>query len=341
MEKEEHEASTFNNASTFEESYSIKCILGKGGFGIVYAGTRISDGLRVAIKEVPVSKVLEWSILSGRSVPLEMALLYSCQAVPGVVRLVDFYDRGDSFLYIMERPANCRDLFDFISHRGALEEGLARQLFKQVVETVIECYERGVVHRDIKDENLIVDMNTGKLKLIDFGSGAFRRNESYTEFDGTRVYSPPEWIVERRYYGDKLTVWSLGILLYDLVCGDIPFESDQAICSGQLHFITKVSHQCQDLIRSCLRVCPQERIHLSQIKSHLWMNSLLDEPHIQQDQRQLYQPKHSKVKYYHCQVSNPNSQSQRTYPMKVPGIDSVTTITTGHNNSVSSSCGSF
>ena len=182
MEKENKAASCLH--STFEDTYFFESILGKGEFGTVYSGVRLSDGLRVAIKKVHVNKVLEWSVLGGRSVPLELKLLYCCQPVAGVVKLLDFYDRGDSFLYIMEHPPDCRDLFEFISQKGFLEEKLARELFKQVVDTVIDCYERGVVHRDIKDENLIIDMNTGRLKLIDFGSGAFRKNEAYTEFDG-------------------------------------------------------------------------------------------------------------------------------------------------------------
>ena len=164
--------------------YQVHSVLGKGGFGTVYAGVRTSDGLTVAIKEVPANKVLDWSYLGGRSVPLELNLLYSCQSVPGVVRLIDFYDRGDYFLYIMERPVNSRDLFDFISQNRTLGEERARNLFKQVVDTVIECYERGVVHRDIKDENLIVDMDTVRLKLIDFGSGAFVKSEPFHDYDG-------------------------------------------------------------------------------------------------------------------------------------------------------------
>ena len=172
------------DADTVEHAFIIRGVLGKGGFGVVYSGVRVQDGLSVAIKEVPVNKVLEWSMLGDRSVPMELRLLYSCQSVPGVVRLIDFYDRGDYFLYIMEYSPSCRDLFDFISQKGPLEENFARELFKQVVDIVLQCYHLGVVHRDIKDENLIIDTNTGKLKLIDFGSGAFVKSDPFTDYDG-------------------------------------------------------------------------------------------------------------------------------------------------------------
>ena len=175
-------------ADTLQHAYIIRGVLGKGGFGVVYSGVRVQDGLNVAIKEVPVNKVLEWSMLGERSVPMELRLLYSCQSVPGVVRLIDFYDRGDYFLYIMEYSPSCRDLFDYISQKGALEEDFARELFKQVVDIVIQCYQLGVVHRDIKDENLIIDTNTGKLKLIDFGSGALRQEDPYADFDGNFLF---------------------------------------------------------------------------------------------------------------------------------------------------------
>ena len=164
--------------------YRVTGILGKGGFGVVYSGLRVHDGQLVAIKEVPVQRVMDWSVLGDRQVPLELKLLSCCQGVSGVVSLIDWCHTGQHFLYIMEYSPSSRDLFDFISQRGALEENFARELFKQVVDIVTECFNHGVVHRDIKDENLIIDTNTGKLKLIDFGSGALVKSEAYTDFDG-------------------------------------------------------------------------------------------------------------------------------------------------------------
>ena len=255
--------------------YEVKDVIGSGGFGVVYAAKRKSDGLEVAVKEV--SKDSE--TLTNNNVPLEVALMQQVNDVPGVIKLIDYFDTADSFYIVMER-FNSKDLFDFISEQGPLSEALSRDLFSQLVNTVSECHKKGVVHRDIKDENILIDIKTGKTKLIDFGSGALIENRVYQEFKGTRVYSPPEWINCGAYTAEALTVWSLGILLYDMVCGDIPFESDHEISTARLVWFKQLSlsNQAKDLISGCLTPDPAKRMTLDQVQDHPWLRGEIKVP---------------------------------------------------------------
>lgn len=142
--------------ATFEREYHVDFAIGRGGFGTVYAGVRRRDQLPVAIKHVFLDRISKWDTLNGHRVPLEISLLNRVSCVPGAIKLIDWFERHDSFIIIMEKPDQSKDLFDYISERSVLDENTARFFFRQIVETLIQCYKLGVHHGDLKDENICV-----------------------------------------------------------------------------------------------------------------------------------------------------------------------------------------
>ncbi|RNA22339.1 serine threonine- kinase pim-1-like [Brachionus plicatilis] len=278
--------------------YTIQRKIRSGGFGDVYQGTRKLDNFPIAVKIIKKDKINSWTIDNeNRCIPMEIDLMLKVVECDGCIKIIDFIERHDRYLIVMERPANCMDLWDFIDNRGPISQQMARVFFKKIVTTVMEMKQKGVLHRDIKDENILVDLNTFELKLIDFGAGTHYTNDELNDFQGTRVYSPPEWIGKQAYKGDEATVWSLGVLLYNMIYGNIPFENDEEILNCQLDFSKYDPRLCgksqqhaffvkskpqivntnltdvNDLIKMCLNCDTAARIKLEEISDHKWLKS--------------------------------------------------------------------
>ncbi|NWR26285.1 PIM1 kinase, partial [Emberiza fucata] len=224
----------------------------------------------------------------GALVPLEPALLGKVlrPGFRGIVRLLDWFEVPEGFALLMERPQRCQDLRYFVHERRFLTAPVARGLFRQVLEAVRRCSSRGVLHRHIKAENVLVDLATGEAKLIDFGCGTILQDAIYTRMSGTSEYSPREWILFGCYHGQPATIWSLGILLHELLCGHLPFHTNEDIVWGQLFFPPQVSQggDCQHLIRWCLCMDPTDRPSLEDLLEHSWMQ----EPCLAQETAELH-----------------------------------------------------
>jgi serine/threonine protein kinase len=144
----------------------------------------------------------------GELVPREVYYMQRVRHLNGVIRLLDYYDVNSSsklilpsgseqssgrvsrpsYVIVMERPVHSQDLFDYITERGALSEDETRSFFRQIVETVAAMHANGVVHRDVKDENVLVDLDSKRVHLIDFGSATELKDTNYEDFDGLSCY---------------------------------------------------------------------------------------------------------------------------------------------------------
>jgi serine/threonine protein kinase len=249
----------------------VGTLLGSGGYGSVHSG-KDSQENTVAIKIIPRRNVRRWE----RSVPMEVALMEQVKHVQGVVSLLDFQVDVDNIYIIMEQPHSTQELYDYLVERTVLPEEEACSFFSQIVEVTIQIHASGIIHRDLKIENVLVNLNTHMIYLIDFGAGAFYRDTMFSDFEGTRAYAPPEWIRDRSYHGHRAEIWSLGILLFALVNGDVPFFNDEQILAARPTFRWNLSTSVRDLITKCLSPQPQKRPSLVDIQEHPWV-TMMDE----------------------------------------------------------------
>ena len=164
------------------------------------------------------------------------------------------------------------DLFECIEQSDHFTEPMARHIFSQVVEAVAHLHNLGLAHRDIKDENILIDHDFS-VKLIDLGSAAFvNPDRPFDLFLGTKQYAAPEILCRNEYCGWAADVWSLGCCLYIILTGAVPFSSGtQAI---QYPFTTPnrdVSDSCLNLLRRMLEKDARKRANIEEIRNHPWL----------------------------------------------------------------------
>ncbi|XP_076857213.1 NUAK family SNF1-like kinase 2 [Brachyhypopomus gauderio] len=251
--------------------YEFKETLGKGTYGKVKKAVDRSGRL-VAIKSIRKENIREERDLLH--IRREIEVMTSLNH-PYIITIYEVFENKDKIVIVMEY-ASRGDLFDYISERHVSEKE-ARHFFRQIVSAVHYCHRNGIVHRDLKLENILLDSNMD-VKIADFGlSNLFRRGEYLQTYCGSPLYASPEIVNGRPYKGPEVDSWSLGVLLYTLVHGAMPFDGHdykslvRQISNGDYHKPAKPSDAC-GLIRWMLMVNPERRATLDEIAGHWWLN---------------------------------------------------------------------
>ncbi len=270
--------------------------MGQGAYGQVkLARFAKPPAQKVVLKYVTKKRILVDTWTRDRrlgTVPLEIHVLDYLRRDelrhPNIVEMTDFFE-DDINYYIEMVPHGLpgMDLFDYIEMRSTMDEAECRNIFLQVVNALHHLHTQAlVVHRDIKDENIILD-GEGKVKLIDFGSAAYIKNGPFDVFVGTigeplglplsqiqliimLDYAAPEVLQGKSYRGKEQDIWALGILLYTLIYKENPFYSIDEILDHELRIPWIMSEPSIDLIKAMLNRDVDQRLTIMQVKEHIW-----------------------------------------------------------------------
>ncbi|KAJ3127837.1 hypothetical protein HK098_005731 [Nowakowskiella sp. JEL0407] len=234
---------------TFTQRYKLLELLGEGAFGFVFAATRLKDQKPVAVKFMIRDKVPRHAWVEDRvlgRVPNEITILHSIDH-PNVIKYVEHVMPGE-------------------------ETNRLRNIFAQIAFAVSYLNKKGYVHRDLNDENIVVDENY-HAKLIEFGSAAVipkLKKKFFNYFNGTMHYASPEICSGETYQGPEAEVWTLGILLYTIMFAENPFKDREEILNGDYSFPKPISSDCGNLIDQ-LEWDPEDRITIDQVIEHPWI----------------------------------------------------------------------
>ncbi|XP_026738336.1 SNF-related serine/threonine-protein kinase [Trichoplusia ni] len=256
--------------------YDLLDTLGSGHFAVVKLARHVFTGEKVAVKVIDKSKLDE---VSKSHLFQEVRCMKLVQH-PNVVRLYEVIDTQTK-LYLILELGDGGDLYDYIMrHESGLSESLARDYFRQIVRAISYCHRLHVVHRDLKPENVVFFQKFGVVKLTDFGfSNKFCPGQKLETSCGSLAYSAPEILLGDSYDAPAVDVWSLGVILYMLVCGQAPFqeandsETLTMIMDCKYTIPQHISNSCKRLIGRMLVREPEKRATLSEIATDPWVTA--------------------------------------------------------------------
>lgn len=258
----------------FNQKYITISAVGKGAFGFVWRAQQRTDCEEVVVKFIRKDKILKdcWveDPALGR-VSQEIAILSRLQH-HNIIKVLNVLENENFFQMVMEKHGDGLDLFEFIDRHPLLDEPLTSYIFRQLVAAVDYLRGKSILHRDIKDENIIIDTNF-HIKLIDFGSAALLEpGKLFYTFCGTLEYCSPEVLMGNPYEGPELEMWSLGVALYTLLFGENPFCEVEETMEAELRPPAPVSSELQALLSCLLHPDPQERMRLEELLQVPWLS---------------------------------------------------------------------
>ena len=196
---------------------------------------------------------------------------------PNIVKLYQVIET-EKTLYLVMEYASGGEVFDYLVAHGRMKEKEARAKFRQIVSAVQYCHQKRIIHRDLKAENLLLDSEMN-IKIADFGfSNEFNLGQKLDTFCGSPPYAAPELFQGKKYDGPEVDVWSLGVILYTLVSGSLPFdganlkELRERVLRGKYRIPFYMSTDCENLLKKFLVLNPAKRASLETIMKDKWMN---------------------------------------------------------------------
>ena len=256
-------------------SYVVEKVLGKGSFAEVKLGRHVKTGERVALKLIDKTHIFQ----GRRKVHLQREIKFlKLLCHPHISMLYEVIETDRQVVLIMEH-ASGGELLNYIrrSELHQLKEKEARRIFRQIVSAVDYCHQNSLIHRDIKPENILLDKNTD-VKMIDFGfSNTFQEGVLLDSFIGSPHYAAPELLQGIKYSGPEVDMWSLGVLLYVMVCGRLPFKDKdmkllyEKIKKGDVVFPEFISDNAKNLIQRLLVIDPKRRATMRDVYDHSWI----------------------------------------------------------------------